>query len=126
DRALDLLGDESEKLRPLFVSFDERDGVEKLAAYVSDVDPRIVGLTGTVKQIQDVGRSFRVRREHVHVTQTEEPGHHRINHTTWIFLVDPEGRTLAYYYHTIEPAELAAEIRTHLARPSARVSARSR
>jgi protein SCO1/2 len=114
DRVLDLLGKDSKKIQPLFVSFDKRDGSQELATYLSEIDPRIVGLSGSVKQIFDIVRSFKVRREHAHITQSPEPGDHRINHSTWIFLVAPDGQTLDFYYHTTDAEELAEGVRRHL------------
>jgi cytochrome oxidase Cu insertion factor (SCO1/SenC/PrrC family) len=38
----------------------------------------------------------------------------RIDHTTYIFLVDPEGKTRGYYHHALAPEKMAEFIRQHI------------
>ncbi len=46
---------------PLMISVDpRRDTVEQLARYVKEFHPRLIGLTGTPKQVQDVAKLYRV------------------------------------------------------------------
>ena len=51
--ALDLLGPRAVRVQPLFVTVDpQRDTQEVLRRYVSAFTPRLVGLTGTPRQIR--------------------------------------------------------------------------
>jgi protein SCO1/2 len=46
---------------PLMISVDpRRDSVEQLELYCKEFHPRLLGLTGTPKQVQDVSKLYRV------------------------------------------------------------------
>ncbi|OXB81210.1 UNVERIFIED_CONTAM: hypothetical protein H355_005140, partial [Colinus virginianus] len=48
-------------LTPLFITIDpERDNEEAIARYVKEFSPKLVGLTGTRAQIDQVAKAFRV------------------------------------------------------------------
>ena len=102
-------------MQPLFVDLDFAEpDIEGLAQFVGNFDKRIVGLTGSRAQIYDILRDFRIRRQMRHVlTGTKETGP-RIDHSTYFFMVDPEGRTRSYFHHSISPAEMAAHMRRHM------------
>jgi cytochrome oxidase Cu insertion factor (SCO1/SenC/PrrC family) len=60
-QVLDLLGPDAERVQPLLVSVDpERDTPEVLRDYVTAVDPRILGLTGTLEQVEAVASAYKV------------------------------------------------------------------
>ena len=110
---LRLLGDAGARVQPIFVSFDDkRDTRERAGEFARGFHPRILGLTGTRKQVYDIAREYKVRREHT-PARNEEKGY-RINHTTWIFLVGPDGKVRDIFYHSIHPKQLAKQIRAHL------------
>lgn len=49
------------KVTPVFISVDPaRDTVQAVAQYVKEFSPKLVGLTGSPEQIQEVCRSYRV------------------------------------------------------------------
>ena len=76
-------------MQGLFVSIDpKRDTPEILGAYVKSFDPRIVGLTGTTAQIAVAAKSFNVFYER----RDTDDGGYAYDHTTLIYLVDPDGR----------------------------------
>jgi len=88
--ALEKLGGEANTLQPLFVSVDPaRDTREVMNDYLKPFDPRIVGLTGTKDQIEDVVKEF-----HLYVSRMKSADHgdeHIIAHSTYIYLFDPQG-----------------------------------
>ena len=114
-QALDELGPASQKVQPLFVDLDFAEpDIEGLAQFVGNFDKRIVGLTGSRAQIYDILRDFRIRRQMRHVlTGSKETGP-RIDHSTYFFMVDPEGRTRSYFHHSISPTEMAAHMQRHM------------
>jgi protein SCO1/2 len=79
------LGRDGDRLRVYFVSVDpERDTQAQLATYLSAFDPRIVGLTGTRAQIDDVIAGF-----HVFTQKNPSPtGGYSMDHTAGLFLLD--------------------------------------
>ncbi len=51
-QAIDILGEQNEKVRPIFITVDpERDTVDVMADYVRRFPPRLIGLTGTREQV---------------------------------------------------------------------------
>ena len=87
--ALDKLSPRVDAVQGLFVSIDpKRDTPEILGAYVKSFDPRIVGLTGTTAQIAVAAKSFNVFYER----RDADDGGYVYDHTTLIYLVDPDGR----------------------------------
>ena len=59
--ALDVLGAKSTRVQPLFVTVDpQRDTPDVLRRYVANFTPRLLGLTGTPSQIQQMEQSYRV------------------------------------------------------------------
>jgi protein SCO1/2 len=88
-RALAKLGPRAEMVQGLFVTVDpKRDTPEILGAYVKSFDPRIAGLTGTTAQIAMAAKSFKVFYER----RDTDDGGYVYDHTTLIYLVDPDGR----------------------------------
>lgn len=94
--ALKALGTDGEDVRMLFIAVDsERDTPEVLSPYLQSFDPRIVGLSGTPEEIEQVVKAYRVFWEKVPGTD----GDYTINHTASVFLMDAGGRfagTISY------------------------------
>ncbi|HUS97068.1 MAG TPA: SCO family protein [Hyphomicrobiaceae bacterium] len=94
-QAIEALGPDADKMRYLFISVDPaRDTPEHLKTYIGNFDKRIIGLTGSEKEIANVARAYRVFYEKV---QTKEG--YTINHTATIYLMGRNGElvsTLAY------------------------------
>ena len=87
--ALAKLGPRAEAVQGLFVTIDpKRDTPEILGAYVKSFDPRIAGLTGTTAQIAVAAKSFNMFYER----RDPDDGDYVYDHTTLIYLVDPDGR----------------------------------
>jgi len=105
--ALDLLGEREAALQPLFVTIDpERDTPEVLADYVAAFHPRLVGLTGSPEQIRKVARDYRVYYAKVGTDDAD----YLVDHSAYIYLIGPDGRTLTYLKHDETPEALAAAL----------------
>jgi protein SCO1/2 len=86
---IEKLGPAADRIHWLFVSVDAgRDTPEAMAAYLEAFDPRILGLSGTEAQIEQVARSFRVYYRRVAL----EGGGYTMDHSASIFLLDAAGR----------------------------------
>ncbi len=90
------LGDEARDLGAFFVSVDpERDRPEIIHDYVSWLDGRVTGVTGTVAEVDKMVRAWRVFYEKVPVGDDD----YTVNHTASVFLVNARGEfegTIAY------------------------------
>lgn len=84
--------------RVIFVSVDPmRDSVDKLAAYVPYFNPDFIGLTGEFARIQNLTRELGVAVIYSPAKETEpvqkgERQDYTVDHSTTLFLVDPDGR----------------------------------
>lgn len=115
--AIDQLGPDGETIQPIFVDFSmEEPDYLGLAQFVSNFHPRMIGLTGDRKQTFQAVRKFKVRREYVMTNFSSKETGPRINHTTYIYVIDPEGRTRGYFHDSLPVEGYIDEIRYHLAR----------
>ena len=116
--ALNLLGPLGETIQPLFIDIDYAGpDLIGLKQFVGHFHPRLVGLTGNRRQIFLIVRDFQVRREIKHGLHGKKETGPRIDHSTYFFVVDPEGRTRSYFHHTETPADMAAHMRRQLEAP---------
>jgi protein SCO1/2 len=108
-KVLDALGPDVDRIQPLFVDFSlEQPDLKGLAQFVSNFHPKLLGLTGTRAQTFAAVRQFRVRREFMHGNDSIKETGLRIDHTTYFYLIDPDGLTRAYFYHD-QPVEKIVE-----------------
>jgi cytochrome oxidase Cu insertion factor (SCO1/SenC/PrrC family) len=114
-KALEVMGPDADRVQPLFIDFSpEEPDLKGLAQFVDNFHPRLIGLTGTRIQISDAIRQFKIRREFKAANYSSKETGRRIDHTTYFYLIDPEGRTRAYFHHRRAPEEMAASIRRYV------------
>jgi protein SCO1/2 len=110
---LDDLGDEADELQPLFITVDpERDTPEVMAEYVSNFDPRIVGLTGSSEQIKQAAQAFRAYYAKVEPNGASDG--YTMDHSAFIYLMSPEGAYATHFSPSEDPAAMAEKIRAYL------------
>jgi protein SCO1/2 len=115
--ALDKIGPRAAHIVPIFITVDpKRDTPEKLKSYLSSFDakassPRIdfVGLTGTDEEIAQAAKGYRVYYK-AHLDGRIRDADYSIDHTGDIYLMDPDGKFVAYYSQGILPDELATDL----------------
>jgi cytochrome oxidase Cu insertion factor (SCO1/SenC/PrrC family) len=94
--ALDKVGAKAANVTPIFVSVDpERDTPQKLASYVKNFNPRIVGLTGTPEEIAAVSKAYKVFYEKT--PNEAAPTEYGMNHTSIIYLMGPDGEYVTHF-----------------------------
>jgi len=111
-QALDELGDDAAAVTPVMITVDpERDTPQVLAGYVALFHERLVGLTGTPEQIKQVASAYRV-----YYRKAENPGYtdYLMDHTSFIYLLDPQGKVAALFRYGTPPEEMAKRIRQHM------------
>ena len=105
-----LLADLPESLRPrvVMISVDpERDTPEQLAAYVKGFDPAFVGATGSKPAIDELAQRMGV----LAATRQLEGGGYTVDHTTSVFLIDPDGALHALFSAPHSPRLIAEDYR---------------
>lgn len=106
------LGDKAGQVQVLFVTLDpERDTPTLLAHYVPAFNPAFLGLSGDAAGTRRTADEFKVFYQ-------KQPGatptSYTLDHTSAIYLFDPEGRLRLYAAYGTPAALLAEDIRTLL------------
>ncbi len=114
-QALDLVGKPAERVQPVFISVDPgRDKPEVLKDYVAQFHPRLIGLTGSEKQVHDVAKAYRVFRAKVPLPDMPKD-EYLVSHTPNTFLMGPDGEFVTLFPHGMEAVTMAKSISRQLA-----------
>ena len=113
-QALDTLEKDSTKVQPIFITIDPaRDTVKQMAAYVPQFDKRLVGLTGTPQQIATIARAYKV-----YYAKADQPGgdpnSYGMNHSSFVYLMDPDGHFLTVFPSDMDGDKMATEIKRYM------------
>lgn len=109
--ALADLGPAAAKLQPLFITLDPvHDKPDQLSRYLSNFDRRIVGLTGTETQTQAAVQSFRMYFK----KRMLDDGSSSIDHSSFLFLMKPDGSFARLLSGDTPGHQLADELRRQL------------
>ena len=112
--ALDLLGEGAARVQPLFVSVDpDRDKPEILKSFVAQFHPRLIGLTGSEKQVRYVARAYRIFRGKV-VLADEPKDEYLVTHTPTTFLMGPDGKFVTLFPHDTDAEVMAKALKRYL------------
>ncbi len=106
--AMKLMGGNSDEVQVLFVTVDpERDTPEVLAQFVPSFDSRFVGLTGTVEEIDQVAKAFKI-----FYARQQEPGQtgYSFDHSAGVYVYDKQGKIRIYLKYGQKPVEIAHDL----------------
>ncbi|MFW1677191.1 SCO family protein [Pontibacter sp. JAM-7] len=113
-QAIQRLPEPKQKLvTALFMSVDpQRDSPEKLADYTAFFHPDFKGVTGEREQIDQVVRQYGA---YYQISKLEDSAlDYAVDHSSRLYLIDPQGKLVAALPHTISPTQLAAKVATLL------------
>jgi len=105
--ALDELGPLAEQIQPIFITIDPERDTPVIAQYVKAFHPRLIGLTGSAEQIAAVAKDFRVFYRVRQLGNDE----YAIDHSSYIYVVDPEGRVAELITGSLPGHPVAAELK---------------
>lgn len=84
-------------INALFITVDpKRDDVSLMKQYMSNFHQKFIGLTGSEKELKEAADSFKVYYE---VDKGSDTGHndYLINHTSFVYLIDKDGRYVKHF-----------------------------
>jgi len=106
--ALDDLGPKRDAVRAVFITVDpERDTAEALKSYVTSFDAPILALTGSPEAIAQAAKGYRV----YYAKHPEAGGDYSMDHSSVIYVMDPEGRFTASFTHESTPEQIAERLK---------------
>ena len=106
--ALDELGPKRDAVRPVFITVDpERDTPEVLKSYVTSFDAPILALTGTPEEIAQAAKDYRV----YYAKHPEAGGDYSMDHSSVIYVMDPDGRFTASFTHESAPEQISERLK---------------
>jgi len=104
--ALEEMGPTASKITPVFISIDPaRDTPEVMKAYVENFGAQFIGLTGSADEIAAVAKAYRVFYAKAGTGQD-----YKMDHTSLMYLMGPDGKFIKYFDYTTDPKALAGEL----------------
>ena len=114
--AIDKLGAPGALVQPLFITVDpEKDTPEQLRGYVGLFHPRMIGLTGDMKQIRRVAQAYKVYFAKSEPGKRADPS---IDHFGFVYLVDAAGSYLGYFPPGTPAERMVEVLRPYLVAPA--------
>lgn len=107
------LGADGSRVQGIFVTVDpERDTAPVLKAYVQAMDASFIGLRGTLTEVADAAREFKVFYQKV---PTKDGKGYTMDHTAGAFVFDPQGQVRLFVRYGQGADALTADIKRLLA-----------
>lgn len=114
-RLLQLMGKDADRLQAIFVTLDpERDTQDLLRDYMAAFDARFLALRGTEADTLRVATSYKTFYEKVPLAGTTT---YLIDHTAFIYLLDRDGKYVAFFPPGTTPERMQVMVREQLERP---------
>jgi protein SCO1/2 len=108
---LERLGPKAARIAPLFITIDpDRDTPAVLKKYLAAFGPRFVGLTGSAADIAKVAHLYRV----YYAKNKLAGGNYSVDHSSVIYLLDPNGKFVKAYVDDAPPAAIADDLKAQL------------
>lgn len=109
--ALAQLGPLAGKIQPVFITVDpKQDTPTVISDYVKAFDRRMVGLSGSEAQSAAAAKAFRV----YYAERKLGNGEYAIDHSSFIYVVNPAGKVAQVLAGNLPPAALSAILRNSL------------
>jgi protein SCO1/2 len=106
------LAAEGHEVEVVFVSTDpERDTPERLAQYIAAFNPEFYGVHVPLNELPEVKKSYGVYSEKVTPTPDADPDDYLIEHSGYIFVVDPGGNLRVAFGYSLPKDGLVADVK---------------
>lgn len=102
------LGPLADRVQFVFVTLDpERDTPEKLKEYLEIFDPSFVGLSGQPQELEPVWQAYGAFAQK---TEPDENGHYWVIHSSYTYMIDPDGDLRVVYSFDTPPDDIVADL----------------
>ena len=110
-QVMDRLGGRASRVVPIFITVDpDHDTPQLMKQYLSSFGPRFVGLTGPKSHIASVSYKYRVYARKV----PQPSGGYAVDHSSVIYLMDPNGKFATNYDNSQGPDEIVADLKKRI------------
>jgi protein SCO1 len=104
----DLGSPQRSEILPVFITIDPaRDTPSVMKGYVASFDAPILALTGTAAEVAQAAKEYRVYYE----KHAEPGGDYSLDHSSLIYVMDPQGRFAASLDSEDTPAQIEARLK---------------
>ncbi|MFZ5529099.1 MAG: SCO family protein [Pseudomonadota bacterium] len=112
------LGADGDRVQGVFVTVDpERDSAVVLGEYVKALDPSLVGLRGSVDEVTQAARDFKVFFQKV---PSKDGQSYTMDHTAGSYVFDPDGKVRLFLRYGLGVDAWVADIKQLLQGPAAK------
>ena len=104
-----LLAEQGHAVTPVFITVDPaRDTPEALEVFTGYLHPEMIGLTGSAEEIRAVADAYKVYYDKVELE--DSAAEYLMNHSAYLYLVEPGQGVTAIFRRGFPPEEIAGEV----------------
>ena len=106
--AVTILEERGYSVTPIYITFDpQRDTTEVLKKFTSYMHPKMIGLTGSIDQIKNVAKKYRV---YFKKQNNEDLENYLVDHTAFTYLVFPKTGFVDFFRRDLNAVQLADKV----------------
>jgi protein SCO1/2 len=110
NRVIEGMGLDGERVQVVMVTVDpERDTLEKLREYVAIFNPKFIGLSGPLEELEKVWNDYGVYREEEQMPNSATG--YLVNHTARVYLIDQDGNLRLSYSYGTPPDDIVHDLK---------------